>query len=178
MRSRIFSSVRIALSATLIALACDLPVGAQDPAQGGDTAKAIRELTGEVRSLRAAIEHTSETQLQGQILGLYLSLQQNRVSQAIARLDNVRRELEALGNGARELTQNAAAMEAALAQETDPAQRKAIEEQLRAQKQELERMTAQEQQVRAREAEADQSSQTEEARWTDLISRLEQLLKK
>jgi hypothetical protein len=39
-------------------------------------------------------------------------------------------------------------------------------------------MAAQEQQIRAREAEADQESQAEEARWTELISRLEQLLKK
>jgi hypothetical protein len=150
---------------------------AQD-AQGGDTAKAIRELTSEVRGLRTAIERTSESQLQSQILGLYLNLQQNRLMNATARLDAVRRELEALGNSTRELTQNVGVMEAALPQETDPVRRRALEQQLRDQKQELERLAAQEEQIKARETEAYQSSQSEEARWTDLINRLEQLLKK
>ena len=76
-------------------------VSAQETSQTGETAKAIKELTGEVRSLRAVIERTSESQLQGQILGLYLNLQQNRVVQANSRLDIVSRELEGLGNRAR-----------------------------------------------------------------------------
>jgi hypothetical protein len=175
MRSRICSSVRIATSTMLVAIAAAVPLSAQD---SGETARAIKELTVEVRSLRTVIERTSESQLQGQILGLYLTLQQNRVTQATARLDNVRRELEAIGNTARELTQNTTAMDVALTQETDPAKRQQLEMQVRDQKQELERMAAQEQQIRAREAEADQASQTEAARWSDLIGRLEQLLKK
>jgi hypothetical protein len=146
--------------------------------QAADTVKAIRELTGEVRSLRVAIERTAESQLQGQILGLYLSLQQNRVTHATSRLDAVRRELDTITTNARELTQNAAALDTALSQEADPAKRQQLEQQIRDQKVELERMAAQEQQLRAREGEADQATQTEEARWTELISRLEQLLKK
>lgn len=178
MRSRIWSGVRVVMSAALMATAAGTAVFSQEAAQTGETAKAIKELTGEIRTLRAAIERTSESQLQGQILGLYLSLQQNRVTQATSRLDAVRRELEEVGNSSRELAQNAAAMETALTQETDPAKRRQLEEQLRDQKQQLERLAAHEQQVRGREAEADQASQTEEARWTELISRLEQLLKK
>src|SRR5437762_7337938 len=100
------TGVRRIRTAALIAFAVILGPGvvsAQESAQGGDTAKAVRELTGEIRSLRAAIERTSESQLQRQILGLYLSLQQNRVGQATARLDAVRRELEGLTNHDREL---------------------------------------------------------------------------
>jgi len=153
-------------------------VSAQETSQTGETAKAIKELTGEVRSLRAVIERTSESQLQGQILGLYLNLQQNRVVQANSRLDIVRRELEGLGNRAREITQQAASIEAALPQETDPVKRRQLEDEQKGNKMESERNAAQEQQVRSREAEAYQTAQTEEARWTELISRLEQLLKK
>jgi hypothetical protein len=155
-----------------------LSVSAQESAQAGDTAKAIKELTGEIRTLRAAIERTGESQLQGQILGLYLSLQQNRVAQANARVDTMRRELDGVVGHAREVAQEAADNESALAQETDPARRRAFEQQLRASKQALERMAAQEQQVRSRELEAYQTAQTEEQRWTELIGRLEQLLKK
>ena len=175
------TGVRRIRTAALIAFAVILGPGvvsAQESAQGGDTAKAVRELTGEIRSLRAAIERTSESQLQGQILGLYLSLQQNRVGQATARLDAVRRELEGLTNRDRELAQNAASNDIFLTQETDPAKRREVEASQRVTKEEAERIATQLQQVRSREAEASQAAQTEEARWTELISRLEQLLKK
>jgi hypothetical protein len=178
MRSRFCSTVRITVSVALVAIAAVALVAAQDPIQSSDTAKAIKELTGEIRTLRTAIERSGEGQLQGQILGLYLSLQQNRVAQANSRLDGVRRELESLANNARDFAQAAAEMDAALSQESDPARRRALEQELRNQKQHLERTAAQEQQTRARETEAYQAAQTEEQRWTELISRLEQLLKK
>jgi hypothetical protein len=178
MRRGMRPSVRMIVCAVLTIVATAAPLWAQESMQAADTVKAIRELTGEVRSLRVAIERTAESQLQGQILGLYLSLQQNRVTHATSRLDAVRRELDTITTNARELTQNAAALDTALSQEADPAKRQQLEQQIRDQKVELERMAAQEQQLRAREGEADQATQTEEARWTELISRLEQLLKK
>ena len=165
------------VSAAIVAIPAAGAVRAQLP-QANDTASAIKELTVEIRTLRSAIERTSESQLQSQVLGLYLNLQQNRVAQATARLDGFRRELEGLTNRDRELAQAAASGDLALTQETDPAKRKAMEQEQRAMKEEAERVSVQLQQVRNREAEASQSSQTEEARWTDLISRLEQLLKK
>jgi hypothetical protein len=178
MRSRTWSSVRIAMSAMLVAIAGVVSVAGQDSNQSGDTAKAIKELTGEIRSLRASIERTSESQLQGQILGLYLSLQQNRVAQANSRLDVVRRELDGLTNRSREIAQRAATLDQALTQETDPAKRRDLEDEQRAMKQAAEQVVGQEQQGRARETEAYQTAQSEEQRWTELISRLEQLLKK
>jgi hypothetical protein len=178
MRSRFRSIARIMTSAILVAIAGVTSVAAQDSIQSGDTAKAIKELTSEIRTLRTAIERTSESQLQSQVLGLYLNLQQNRVIQATARLDGVRRELEGLTNNEREIAQNAAATDLALTQETDPAKRREFEQAQRAMRQEAERVAVQLQQVRSRETEAYQAAQTEEARWTDLISRLEQLLKK
>jgi hypothetical protein len=172
------SSVRIVLSAALVTIAAAASLSAQEPAQTGDIVKAIKDLTGEIRSLRAAIERTSESQLQGQVLGLYLNLQQNRVTQATERLDGDRRELEGLTNRDREITQTAAAGDLALTQETDPAKRRAIEDGQREMKAEAERLAVQLQQVRNREAEAYQAEQAEEARWTELIAKLEQLLKK
>lgn len=177
MGSGVCSSVRIVLSAALVTIAA-APVFAQEPAPSGDIVKAIKELTGEVRSLRAAIERTSENQLQSQVLGLYLNLQLSRVSQATERLEGFRRELDGLTNAERENAQNAAANDLALTQETDPAKRREFEAAVRAMKQEGERVAAQLQQVRNREAEAYQAEQAEEARWTELIAKLEQLLKK
>ena len=60
---------------------------AQETNRNGDTVRAIRELTAEIRSLRAAVERAAQTQVQQQVVGLYLSLQQGRVTQATMRLD-------------------------------------------------------------------------------------------
>ena len=96
-------------SVALALIAATVPVQAQETAS--DTARAIKELTSEVRGLRTAIEHSAQSQLQGQVLGLYLNLQQNRVTQATARLDDVRRELEGVSGRARELAQQESALE-------------------------------------------------------------------
>jgi hypothetical protein len=176
MRTRLYVGVLIALSAAIGGSAA-APLRAQST-QANDSAAAIRELTAEVRTLRLAIERTSQSQLQSQVLGLYLNVQQNRVADATTRLDGFRRELDGLTNAERELAQNAAANDIALTQETDPAKRREFEMQQRSMKQDAERVAAQLQQVRTREAEAYQAEQSEEARWTELVSRLEQLLKK
>jgi hypothetical protein len=178
MRTCIGRTVRTAASVVLAIVVGGASPGAQEASQAGDTAKAIKELTAEIRTLRATIERTSESQLQGQILGLYLSLQQNRVTQATARLDAVRREVEGVSNQARATADQVAEMDAALLQETDPVKRRVFEQQQRDFKQQAAQVAAMEEQVKAREAEAYQAAQTEEQRWTELIGRLEQLLKK
>jgi hypothetical protein len=165
-----------AASVTVALMTATIPAHAQETA--GDTARAIKELTTEVRGLRAVIEHSAQSQLQSQVLGLYLNLQQNRVTQATARMDDVRRELEGVSGRTRELAQQATALEGRLAEEADPVKRREIERAQAATKQEAEGAAAHEQQVKQREIDAYQVVQTEEARWTDLISRLEQLLKK
>jgi hypothetical protein len=163
---------------TVAAILAVASLSGQAPGPNDAAASAIRELTTEVRGLRVAVERTSASQVQGQILGMYLNVQQSRVAQAMNRLDVVRRELEQITMQAQETAQNMSALEMRLPQETDPAHRTEVEMQLRAMKQESESLAAREQQVRAREAEASQSQQTEEQRWTELIGRLEQLLKK
>jgi hypothetical protein len=179
MRTRIrWRGFRIVVSTAAAAVIGAVLLSAQESTQTVETPRAIKELTSEVRSLRVAIERTSDSQLQGQILGLYLSLEQSRITQAATRLDAARRELEAVSGRARELAQQAATLEALVDQETDPVKRRKFEEGLRDTQYEAKKFAAQEQQVRNRETEAYQASQTEEARWTELISKLEQLLKK
>jgi hypothetical protein len=155
-----------------------LPVHAQQVDRPGDTVQAIRELTAEIRSLRGAVERAAQTQVQQQVLGLYLTLQQSRVTQATMRLDTVRRELERATSRAHELADQASSFEAQLTIETDPDRRRALERAQAATKQETQRTNAQEQQIRNRESEAVQAAQTEDTRWAELASQLEMLLKK
>jgi hypothetical protein len=151
---------------------------AQDTNRNGDTVQAIRELTAEVRSLRAAVERAAQTQVQQQVLELYLTLQQGRVTQATMRLDTVRRELEGATSRADELAGEAARLDEQSIVETAPDKRRQLEAAGAATKQETRRIKAQEQQIRNRESEAFQAAQTEETRWAELSSQLEQLLKK
>jgi hypothetical protein len=154
-----------------------VPVHAQEVDRSGNTVGAIRELTAEIRFLRAAVERASHEQLQQQVLGLYLTVQQSRVTQSAARLETVRRELESATSRAHELADQAASFETQLMVETDPDKRRGLEAAQAATKQETQRIKAHEQQVRNRESEAVQAAQTEDTRWAELTSQLEQLLK-
>ena len=90
----------------------------------------------------------------------------------------MRRELEGVTSRAEELAGQAASLEEQLIVETAPDKHRELEAAGAATKQETRRIKAQEQQVRNRESEAFQAAQTEETRWAELASQLEQLLKK
>jgi hypothetical protein len=61
---------------------------------------------------------------------------------------------------------------------TEPQRRAQLEDANQQLKFEQRRVVEQEQQARAREAELSLALQVEESRWTDLITRLEQLIRK
>jgi len=142
-----------------------------EPSDGGSMAA----LTSEVRQLRLAVEQLSHTQAQTQALGVYLSTQQSRVLQVSAQLDAARRELDSANLRATELGEKLADLEEELPRAPDAAQRSALQDGIRGMKRELTSATAQEQQARSRETELSQSLQSEESRWSALISRLEAL---
>jgi hypothetical protein len=150
-------------------------------AQGrGDAAEAgsLGGLTAEIRQLRLAVEESTRTQTQTQALGVYLSAQQARLVQAAARADAARKELDAIMVRSRAMAVQVANAEDALPRATTPQDRAQLEMQNRALKQELETAGFEEQLVRGREAELAQMLQAEDARWADLVSRLEQLIKR
>src|SRR5262245_23230126 len=64
----------------------------------------LAALTMEVRQLRLAVEGSARSQAQAQVLGVYLTMQQGRIDQATTRLNETRKELDALAVRSRELT--------------------------------------------------------------------------
>jgi len=138
----------------------------------------LRELTAEVRQLRIAVEESMRPQAQTQALGVYLTVEQGRIAQLTTRLDAVRKEIEGAEAQSARLTADAAGLDAALSRETEPARHRQLEIQLRGLRQELDGVTVQLQLIRSREAEIAQALQVEETRWSDLISRLEKVIKK
>jgi chromosome segregation ATPase len=170
--------VRFSLIAACIGVVVSVVVMAQGAAVPAEPAAALKDLTAEVRRLRVAVEEATRAQAQTQALGVYLTVEQGRIVQAASRVESARREIEDLQAVSRRLTADVAALESALSRETDPEKRRMMEMQQRVTKQELDEASSREQQIRSREAEATQALQVEEARWSDLISTLEAIIKK
>ena len=148
-------------------------------AQGSTQANAgsLAGVTAELRQLRLAVEESTRSQTQTHALGVYLSAQQARLVQITTRLDTARRELDELSLRSNQLTTELASNEEAL-RSAAPELRQELEMGARALKQELATVVPQLQQAQTREAELSQLMQAEEVRWTDLLAKLEQLVRK
>ena len=144
--------------------------GRGEPADGS-----MAGLTAEVRTLRMAVQQLAQTQSQTQALGVYLSVQQSRVLQVSSQLDAARKELDGAAVRANDLASKLADLEEQLPRVSDSAERNVIQGESRVVRREHTLATAQEQQARNRETELTQALQTEESRWSALISRLEAL---
>jgi parvulin-like peptidyl-prolyl isomerase len=150
---------------------------AQAKSDGADVGS-LAALTAEIRQLRLALEESTRSQAQTQALGVYLSAQQSRLVQVAARLDVARRELDAATVRYKAITAELSSVADSLVREANPETRAALEQKSRALKLELESIALQDQLARSQEAELSQMMQAENARWTDLISRLERLINK
>ena len=162
-----------ALAAVIVIAGCTVVLFAQanEPAVGS-----LGELTAEIRQLRSAIEQSTRAQTQAQALGIVLSAQDRRVMQTTGRLETARRELVNLSQQSSTYTQQLAQIEEDLPRTTDPEERTALEDRIKDIKLEMKVVAMREQEARAREAEMLQAFQLEEARWNDLISRLQQIV--
>jgi hypothetical protein len=128
---------------------------AQDRVDRYDGGGSLAALTAEIRQLRLAVEELAKGSTQTQALAVYASLQQSRA-----------------------LSSQILGLEDDLARGTTPERRAQIEMALRDLKREQEQTDDAERQARSREGELYQALQLEESRWSDVISRLEQVIKR
>ena len=138
----------------------------------------LAALTAEIRQLRVAVEESTRSQTQTQALGVYLSVQQSRILQAATRLESARKELDAVSLRSREIASQLENFQGEILRVTEPQRRAQLEDANQQLKFEQRHVVEQEQQARAREAELSLALQVEESRWTDLITRLEQLIRR
>jgi len=160
-------------TAALVIACCATALMAQTAGERPDGSMA--SLTAELRQLREAVEALTKVQAQTQALGVYLSAQQSRVTQTAARLDAVQKDLDTAVRRAEQVDAQLTQLNEGLPN-ASPSERLAIADAARAVTVEQKGVTAQLQQARAKETELLQALQLEEGRWTDLISRLEQLM--
>lgn len=172
------SSSRALCVVVIVGIGCAGAVLAQGQRDTTDAANSLADLTTEVRQLRLAVEESTRNQTQVQALSVYLSVQQGRIAQATMRMESVRKELETAVAQSREIALRLTNIEAELRRVSEPVRRAAVEDRQQQLRAEQERLVFLEQQVRIREGEASQVLESESSRWLDLISRLEQLIKR
>jgi hypothetical protein len=164
--------------AATLTVTLTVAVMAQGRNDGTDSGALLGALTSELRQLRVAVEELTRSQTQTQALGVYLSVQQSRIIQVTSRLDSARKDLEGASIRSRDIASSLADIDDQLPRVTEPKRRAALEDGIRDLKYEQVKVGLQEQQARSRETELSQALQVEESRWSDLISRLEQLIKR
>jgi hypothetical protein len=141
----------------------------------------LAALTAEVRLLRLAVEDGTKRQAEVQALGVSLSAQQSRMIQLNARIDAVRSEIAAAESRAKQgafFVQNAQEDIQTNLASADPDERREAAEMLQLFKQQADEATAAMDRLRSRESDLTQAMRIEEQRWSDLINRLEQAVRK
>ena len=132
-----------------------------------------------MHQLRLAIEESTRAQTQTQAIAVYLSVQKDRIFQVSARLDALRKDIEAAAAETQKLADGIARSTRAIGDPTNPSEvRSELEARIADLKAQMTRAANHEQNLRNQEAQISQTLQAEEGRWTELIDRLEQVIKR
>lgn len=171
MRMQLRPVSAIVLAAALAAMVATYKVSAAQQPTAQDPMPA---LLAEVRALRIAMQQAATVAPRVQLALARLNIEEQRISQLAAQLDQVRRELTAASLESQKLSDELPGIEQGL-QSTDEKIRRSSEAAQTWIKQKLAAQSRLEQQLRIRENEAAQALGTEQARWIDLNTRLDEL---
>jgi len=166
-------ALTMALAAAIVALAATYTVRAAPQAR--PPLDPIAALLDEVHALRIAMEQSAAVAPRVQLTLARLNIEEQRITQLAAQLDQVRRELSAAAQESQRLTDQLPELEKGLLTATDDKMRKAYEYEQTGVKRKLSVQSRLEQQLRTRENEAAQALSTEQGRWTELNARLDEL---
>ena len=173
MRMR-FRSVSAGLAlAAVVALAATFTVKAAP--QAGQAVDPMTALLAEVHALRMAMEQSATVTPRVQMTLARLNIEEQRIAQLAAQLDQVRRELTATSLESQKLAEQVTEVEKGLQTAPDEKTRRGYEYEQVALKQRMNAQSRLEQQLRARENEAAQLLGAEQSRWADLNARLDEL---
>ena len=162
----VVASVGLALAARAVVRAAPQTAPSSDP---------MNALLSEVHALRLAMEQSASIAPRVQLTLARLNIEEQRISQLAAQLDQVRRELSGAALASKKTSDNLVDVEKSLQTASDDKMRKDLEDAQVHYKRELGQHSFQEQQLRTRENEATQMLSTEQARWIDLNARLDEL---
>ena len=139
------------------------------------TADPIPALLVEVHALRLALEQSAAVTPRVQLTLARLNIEEQRIAQLAAQLDLARQELTQAHLLSQKWSEEIADAEKRLQMEGDDKEKKGLEIGLGDLKSRLKVQIALEEQIRNRENDAMQALNTEQSRWIELNSRLDEL---
>lgn len=174
-----FSTDRAKLVAGVAVLAGTAVVTSWAQGLGPSSSGSLAELTAEVRQLRVVIQDAGRNQSQMQALGIALTAQQSRLTQVGARLDAAQQELEKAQVNTRQLmTVVTNAQNATLPQNVSAAERAEHAEMLKMMRGQVDDAQAAENAIRVRINDLTAAFRAEEARWLELVAKLDEVVKR
>ena len=144
------------------------------PSAGGSLA----ELTAEVRQLRLSIEGAGRTQVQVSAMGMALTAQQGRLVQVTSLLEKVDDELREASRKTELAMGEVTDAQARAARPGPGDDRAGLQRQVEYFKEQAAPFLAEENRLRQRQQELTASYRNEEARWLDLVAKLEEIIKR
>jgi hypothetical protein len=163
-------------------LVCSVGVVLAQRSPGGDVVGSLTTLAHEVRLLRVAVEKSAQTQSQAQTLSVYLSALQNRLNQSVARTDTLRTELASVDSmfefSRGEFETNERLLSSGLRAFSTTEQRATTVERQAQLKTTLDRLAKEQAYLRTQLSDADTATREDMARWTEMVSRLDQLTRR
>jgi len=155
----------------VVVAAFAIGASAQSPTAGDP----LPALLLEVRALRIAMEQQASVGPRIQLTMARLNIQEQRVSHLATELSGVRQQVSGTELALQRASDTLADVERRLQNEADPVKRRELEAGRRGEELQIRQHTAQLQQLRTRDNEAAQALASEQARWVDLNSRLDDL---
>lgn len=160
------------LVAAMVVIARALPLSGQQAAANPDV---LRELLGEVRGLRAAMEQLASAGPRVQLAMGRLQLQEQRVNTMLRRLDTLREQITSVEREAADMREQLLQLEEETKRNENPEIRQAASDRTRQLKVMLQRSAADLQRLTVEEAEVAGMVSAEQGRWADINRRLEDL---
>jgi hypothetical protein len=177
MEGRMAVSRSAKLGAVIVALVGAAVMTTWAQGLGPSSGESLSELTAEVRQLRQVIQDAGRNQTQMQAISISLTSQHSRLAQVSARLDAVQVEL----NKAAEKTQTLQRLVVEAQNEFQTASavgREHWDGVVKMRKSEAALALEAENLIRVRQMELMNAFRAEEARWLELVARLDEILKK
>jgi len=168
------STLATAAAPVLVALAAMFSLGAAP--QSKQSSDVLPALLAEVRALRIAMEQNATIAPRVQLALARLNIEEQRIAQLAMQLDRARQEVSASGLQLRKMSEELEQVERELQTTTDDKDRRALERgAIPDLKMRIKAQATADQALRERENEALQALSTEQSRWQELNSRLDEL---
>jgi chromosome segregation ATPase len=173
MRTRLRSVSAFVIVAAVVALAATYTVKAAP--QSAPAVDPMPALLAEVHALRIAMEQSTTVGPRVQLTLARLNIEEQRLAQLSAQLDQVRRELNGAALESQKFSDRIPEIEKSIQIAPDDKTRRMSEAELAVIKREASARNRQEQQLRTRENEVAQALNNEQGRWMEVNARLDEL---